>query len=453
MTWTGGAGALLALLALGTPAGVHVLGPVPWALLFVAVAGAVPFALLAGLVRYRLLSVDVYVTRTLSYGVLSVGVMSAYALAASVAGQRFPLAVPVVVAVLAAATGERLRRWLERLADRFITGSRVHRSGVVRHLTESLADGEPDTVARRAVDAVRDGLDVAWVRLAVDDRLEVAGEPGADPPTLTQPLVAAGEPLGRLECGPRHGGWAEPDVQLVEALARHVALALAHDRLTRQLERQVDELVASRRRLVRVEEQTRRRLERDLHDGVQQHLVALLARLELLRATLPGDGREGETVAAARNLALGALTDLRELVRGIHPALLGDQGLVPAVRARADVLAVPVTVDVDPRIDGVRFPPEVESAAYFVVLEALTNVLKHSGASGARVVLSPTNGRLTVAVADQGRGFAAGTEAGTGLAGLRDRVAALGGVLDVRSAVGAGTTVTASFPVPEVVRA
>jgi signal transduction histidine kinase len=262
---------------------------------------------------------------------------------------------------------------------------------------------------------------------------------------LSAPVEAGGEVLGRLECGPRHGGWGAEQQSWVQEVAARVGLLWQNTRLSDALAERVADLEASRRRLVAAEEEARRRLERDLHDGVQQQLVALLVRLELLRALLPPDGRIAEVTASAHELAAGSLVGLRELVCGIRPPLLADRGLVAALQSRAAQLPVPVTVDADPRVDGSRFPAEVESAAYFVALEALTNVLKHAGGSAARVVVTPAGDGLVLTVGDDGRGFDAHA-GGTGLAGMRDRVEALGGSLSVTSAVGVGTTVTAHLP-------
>jgi signal transduction histidine kinase len=194
------------------------------------------------------------------------------------------------------------------------------------------------------------------------------------------------------------------------------------------------------------EEEGRRKVERDLHDGVQQQLIVLLARSELLRAQLPPGSAAAELATQTRDLARSTLVDLRSLVDGIHPPVLTDRGLIAAVEARVGQLPIDVALDVHAGLHGARFPAEVEGAAYFVACESLTNVMKHSGSRQARVTISgEPGGQLRVTVSDGGCGDAR-LGIGTGLAGLRDRVEALGGVLDVRSEVGAGTTVSACLP-------
>jgi len=187
----------------------------------------------------------------------------------------------------------------------------------------------------------------------------------------------------------------------------------------------------------------RRRIERDLHDGAQQRLVALAMDLGLAREKLATDPEAGRAlVAEAHEEAKRAIREIRDLVRGIHPAVLTDRGLDPAISALAGRCPVPVTVDV--ALDR-RLPEAVESAAYFVVAEALTNVAKHSGAGQARVGVRCAHDQLTVEVVDDGVG-GADPAAGAGLTGLVERVAALDGRLTVESPTGGPTRVRAELP-------
>lgn len=442
LAWPTGAAALLALLLLASPAGVAVVGRSAWSVGFVIAGAAVPFALLAGLTRYRLMSVDLYVTRVLAQAALAAAALTVYAVAA-VRSSRYGDAVPAAVVVLAAVTASLVRQPVERAIDRRITGGRVRRTTVVQSLTEALTPGVE--VERRAAEVIRDGLDVAWVRVLRPDTAVLVGHADQQEPDIVVPLACGGEALGVVECGPRHGGWAAADIELVRVLARHLALVVENDELNRVLRAQVEELTASRARLVRAEDDVRRRIERDLHDGVQQLLVALLARLELLRTGPVDDDRRRTTAEAAHSLAGRALTDLRQLVRGIAPPQLHDHGLVAAVRTHAALLPLQVEVDTDPEASSLRWPPEVEGAAYFVVLESLTNVLKHAAATRVRIAVTASDGALAVRVDDDGAG-GADLASGSGLVGLRDRVEAVGGALAVSSAGGHGTTVTATFP-------
>jgi signal transduction histidine kinase len=209
------------------------------------------------------------------------------------------------------------------------------------------------------------------------------------------------------------------------------------------LTERVEELTESRSAIMRAMHLERRRIERDLHDGAQQRLVSLAMELGLAREKMETD------LEAARKLleeshedAKIVLTELRDLVRGIHPAVLTDRGLDAAISAIAGRSPIPVGVDVELRD---RQPDEVEGTAYFVVVEALTNVAKHSGASEANVNIRREGGWLRITVTDNGRG-GADPEKGTGLRGLKDRIAALDGRFSLVSPAGRGTTLTVEIP-------
>jgi signal transduction histidine kinase len=227
--------------------------------------------------------------------------------------------------------------------------------------------------------------------------------------------------------------------RLLEAVGSAGRLALENERLQAELRAQLHELQASRARIVRAADEERRRLERDLHDGAQQRLLGLGMGLQLLGAHVDNGGHE--VLSELRRELDQALSELRELARGIHPAVLTDQGLAAAVRTLAQRAAVPVTVT----SAGERPPAHVETAAYFVVSEALANVAKYAHATRATVDLARDNGELRVQIADDGIGGAT-LGAGSGLTGLADRVGALGGDLSLDSPSGNGTRVTALIP-------
>jgi signal transduction histidine kinase len=206
------------------------------------------------------------------------------------------------------------------------------------------------------------------------------------------------------------------------------------------------ELRLARRRIIEAGDAARVRLERDLHDGAQQQLVNLVLRLRIARGSLPDKPEEAARLLDdALELAGAAMTELRELAAGIHPAILTHRGLGAAVERLASRMPLPVTVAEKP--EG-RLPPPVEASVYFVVSEALTNVVKHASASAAIVRIGAADGVLTVEVSDDGAG-GADMRRGTGLSGLADRVAALDGELTVTSVPAAGTTVHAEIPLPE----
>jgi signal transduction histidine kinase len=233
------------------------------------------------------------------------------------------------------------------------------------------------------------------------------------------------------------------DPDLVRATAAAAGMALDNERLHAELRAQLEEVRASRERIVLAGDAERRRVERDLHDGAQQRLLALSLALRTARRQL-GSGEHSlvaDTLDRTGQELASAIDELRELARGIHPTVLTDAGLGPAVAMLAGRVPVPVEVAVGDE----RYPPAVEATAYFVVSEALANVTKHAHATHAGVTVAHVDGHLRVEVCDDGRGCA-DPGRGSGLAGLQDRVVAVGGTLGVESGPGTGTVVRADLP-------
>jgi signal transduction histidine kinase len=230
--------------------------------------------------------------------------------------------------------------------------------------------------------------------------------------------------------------------ELLEAVTSAAGLALENERLHAELRSHVDELRESRARIVEAGDSERRRLERNLHDGAQQRLVSIALQLRLVEAKLRTDpDAAAPIVALVRDELTEALQELRELARGIHPAILSEHGLGPALEAVAGRSHVPVQLSAPVE----RLPASVEAAIYYVVSEALTNVAKYAQASSVTVEIARTDGRAVVAVADDGIG-GADPDGGSGLRGLADRVAALGGRLHVDSEPSRGTRIHADIP-------
>jgi signal transduction histidine kinase len=216
-------------------------------------------------------------------------------------------------------------------------------------------------------------------------------------------------------------------------------------RLDAELQARLDDLRESRARIVQAGDAARRKLERDLHDGAQQRLVGLALDLRLAREKLEDDPEAAAAMLDDASVELARATDeLRELARGIHPAVLSDRGLEAAVASLAK--RSPLPVEIDSSLNG-RLPEPVEAAAYFVVAEALTNVVRHSGADRAEIGIRRDNGRLMVEVSDDGAGGA--DPSGSGLRGLADRVAALDGRLEIEDPPRGGTIVRADIPLTE----
>jgi signal transduction histidine kinase len=221
-------------------------------------------------------------------------------------------------------------------------------------------------------------------------------------------------------------------------------LAVANARLQRQIEAQLEEVRASRTRIIEAGDRERRRVERDLHDGAQQRLVALSLEIRLAQHALGGDGDPAvrDSLERAADEALAALGELRDLALGIHPLILTESGLGAAVDSLADRIALDVTIDIGPE----RYPPAVEGAAYFLIAEALTNVAKYAKAERASVRAARRGNELQIDVSDDGIG-GADPGSGTGLRGLVDRLAALDGTLTIHSPVGGGTRISGRIPI------
>jgi signal transduction histidine kinase len=322
--------------------------------------------------------------------------------------------------------------------------SRVAAASAVSDLVARLGAGRRGALRDALADALGDpSLQLAYWLPERGEWVDEGGDPFAPPPAgsgrACTPVDQGGRPVALLV----HASSIADEPELVRAVGGAAALALENERLDAELRANVQELRASRARIVESADAARRRIERDLHDGAQQQLVALALALRTARARLDGDPQAaGELLDSAAQDLDAAIRDLRELARGIHPAILSDRGLGAALEALALRLPLPVEIAAPP---ARRLPEPVEAAAYFVVAEALTNVVRYADATSARVAVSRDGDRVLVEVCDDGVG-GADPAAGSGLRGLADRVAALDGRLEVRSPPGAGTTVRAVIP-------
>jgi signal transduction histidine kinase len=388
---------------------------------------------------------------------------------------RPDLALSVAATTVVAVTFEPAREASRRLAGRLVYGRRATPYQALARLSKQASRAYPtDEVLPEMAKVLADGLGASrsqvWLRVGESLRLAaawprvptgaerplplVAGElpevPGAD---HAVPVHRQGELLGALAVArPATEPLTPVERRLLDDLAAQAGLALRNVRLTAELDQRMAEssaraaeLRASRARVVAAQDAERRRLERDLHDGAQQHLVALTAQLGLARL-LAGRAPERARALLVR-LGAGAeqaQRDLAAFASGVYPSRLAAEGLVAALQARAEALALPVAV----RARGLgRHPPEVEAAVYFCCLEALQNVVKH-GAAGAALVRLEEDGRgLRFSVEDDGAGFdPARAGGGAGLCNMADRLQALGGALTVRSAAGRGTAVSGWLP-------
>ena len=379
---------------------------------------------------------------------------------------RLQVVPAVLITTLLAVGLLPLRAWMQRRIHLVVFGDRDRQLSMLSELGARLEQTvEPRDLLTRLAEAVREGLDASWVRIRVastDGALaavpmgvagEVAGADGREPdPVESSDLVHGDETLGRIELGPRHHGeYTDAERTMLRTVAGQAAASVANVLLTAQLAEQLDELTASRERLVAVQDDERRRLERDLHDGIQQDVVAQIAGLRLARNRL----QRGELTAAEleelQDQARMTLTDLRELARGIHPPVLSDNGLVAAVESGVARFPIPLTVEANDGVRAERFPDEVETTAYYVVREALANTAKHANATHASVGLARSDGHLRIAISDDGCGIGpAASGSHGGLANIRDRVAALRGTVHVSPNEPSGTLVLVELPLDGV---
>ncbi|MGH3337499.1 MAG: sensor histidine kinase, partial [Propionibacteriaceae bacterium] len=399
----------------------------------------IPGAIIYGILRHRLFDLDLVVRKSAAYGAASLLIAAAYAVIAAtpgmMLGNRVPVTLAVVVTIAAALAFQPLRRRLESAVSRRLFGDRVQQYQLLKNLGTTMEQtAELDELLPRLAGAVGDGLGASWVRVRLRE---------ADGSWLNQPagmtgvatgnsaagvdLVRAGELLGRIDLGPKPGGYVAADLELLATVAAQATTAVANVRLATQLKEGLEELSTSRVRLIAAQDAERRRIERDLHDGIQQEVVALIAGLRLARNRLSREQLTTDELTDLQDQAREMLRDLRELAHGIHPPVLSDNGLVAALESRVTRFPISVQIIADDDLRAERFSEDVEGTAYFVACESLTNVAKHAGTDGARVRLSHQGNRLCLVVEDDGRGFEPnGTRSG-GLANIRDRVEALHG--------------------------
>ncbi|MEW6581865.1 MAG: histidine kinase [Actinomycetota bacterium] len=323
---------------------------------------------------------------------------------------------------------------------------RMFGAGAVRLVVAGLGDAAgPGGLRDRLAVALGDPtLTLAYWLPDQGRYVDTAGRPVELPAPGSGRAVTPVETEGRVVAALVHDvSLAAADADTVRAAGGAVALALENERLDAELRANIAELAASRARIIEAADAARRRIERDLHDGAQQRLVAVALSLRMARGRIRDDPATAAELLDAAGAELDqALAELRELARGIHPAVLTDRGLGPALAALAGRSPVPVELDAD--IDG-GLPAPVEAAAYFVAAEALTNVARYARATHARICVARVAGAARIEVRDDGVG-GADPDAGSGLRGLADRVAALDGRLEVVSPPGGGTIVRAVIP-------
>jgi len=465
---------VLAVAAGGYQAGVTVVAGMASAL--VALVG-IPAAITIAILKYGLYQIDVIINRAVVYGLLAAVVTGIYLVVVvgigSLVGYGFGNPVLTTAAAVAVALlFQPVRHQAQRVANRIVYGERATPYQVLSDFAEHMAGtlGLDETL-ERMVTVLAEGtgatrVDV-WIR--VGDELRPTAtwprdslSPGAItlghedvlPPfygaTRAIAVRQGDDLLGALAIQkPRNEPLSTTEDKLLQDLSSQAGLVLRNVRLRAELLNTIEELRASRRRLVEAQNTERRKIERNIHDGAQQQLVALKVQLGLMDRLAEDPERVRGLAQRLQGALQDALDDLRDLARGIYPPLLADQGLATAIQAQAQRAVVSTNV----LTDGIgRYPEEVESAVYFCALEAMQNVAKYAQATSTVVRLSEADGHLQFEIEDDGRGFdPERTAYGTGLQGMADRLDAIGGSLEVMSGPARGTVIRGRIPMTEAV--
>jgi signal transduction histidine kinase len=441
---------------------------------FIATFSLLIVAMAVAILRHGLYDIDVFISRTLVYGSLAVFITAVYvAIAVGIgalvgSGGKPNLALSILATAIVAVGFEPVRERVQKVANRLVYGKRATPYEVLSEFSGRVAETyAADVVLPRMAQVLQEGTGAesatVWLRGVAELRpaatfpdgvaafnavpMSNGTLPALVDATRSVEVRHQGELLGALSVTKRRGEMLTPiEQKLVDDLAHQAGLVLKNVGLSADLQARLDELRASRQRLVHAQDLERRRLERNLHDGAQQHLVALKVKLGLAEMLLSRDpAKAAATLEQLKGDADEALETLRDLARGIYPPLLADKGLVVALESQARKATAPVHVDGS----GVgRYEQDVEATVYFCVLEALQNVQKYAHASQVSVQLQADAATLTFTVEDDGDGFDSATvKRGSGLTNMVDRVEALGGSLQIVSSPGNGTRVRGELPV------
>jgi signal transduction histidine kinase len=478
--WFAGASLLLAVLVVASTVvsfvvyhnSYVVFNPVGGIALPLGLAGLAA-AIGISVLRYHLYDIGIFLRRALVYAVLVALIGAIYLVLVVSIGTRIDLptttadrAIPFAVAAVLALIFQPVRNRLQRLANRLVYGKRATPYEVLANFSRGVSElyGDEDLTVRMArILAEGTEADRAEVWLRVGDELRLAaswpaagatpaslrlvsGEPPPIPGAASQvPVRYQGELLGAVAVMKRED-ITPTETRLVNDLAHEAGLILKNERLTAELSQRLEELTVSRQRLVTAQDTERRRIERNLHDGAQQDLIGLKLKLVAAQAMAATDPRQTQDMLQGLVTDVGnAVETLRELARGIYPAVLADLGLAAALEAQAR--RSPLTVEV--HADSLhRYPPEMEAAVYFCCLEALQNAIKHAQATTMVITVGESAGQLSFTAADDGRGIdVARARSGSGIQNMMDRMAALQGSLDLGTAPGGGTIVSGRLPV------
>lgn len=442
-------------------------GPLATISFYLAVV-CIPISAGIAMLRYRLYDIDVLISRTLIYGLLTVSIVGIYVFVVGYLGALFRTSTNLPVSLFAtgvvAVLFQPLRGLLQRGTNRLFYGQRDEPYAVITRLSGRLeATLTPDTVLSTIVETVSQALKLPYAAILLQDEetLTIAASYGHQPAEpLTFPLVYQRETIGQLQLAPRSPGEAltPADVHLLQELTHQVSLVARTVRLTADLQRSNEHLQAARARLVTTREEERRRLRRDLHDGLGPTLAALALTASAVSDLIPTRPETAVALAnALQNDIRATVGDIRRLVYELRPPALDELGLIPAIRERAAQFSnaqqngagsapeARLLVHIEASENLPALSAAVEVAAYRIVQEALTNVARHAQAHTCAVRFS-LNDELEIEISDDGIGLPQEHQAGVGLLSMRERAAELGGSCVIEKNSGSGTRVCARLP-------
>jgi signal transduction histidine kinase len=436
-------------------------------LMFLTLVLGIPAACGIAILKYHLYDLNLVIRKTVVYAALAGFVTVVYAAVVAGLSQLVggnSLLLSIVATAIVAALFQPVRRWADRLANRVVFGRRAEPYDVLARFSDRVGEtyAAEDVLPRMArVIAEGTGAESVQISLRFGDEMR----PAASWPPQAGPLersdrsvdvVHQGEVLGEIRVRKTS---SEPltgaEKKLLVDLSSQAGVVLRNVGLTAELQRRIaelsakaEELRASRIRIVAAHDAERRRLERNIHDGAQQHLVALAVKLRLARAVAGKEpAKAGDMLRELSEQTERARTTLLDLASGIYPATLEERGIVAALEEQTRAAGAPVAIEAD---GEERLPIETEAAVYFVCLEAIQNAEKYARASRVRVRLGREDGVFAFEVSDDGAGFdAVAARGGSGLQNMRDRLSVLGGEVEISSRPGAGTVVRGKVPFPE----
>lgn len=445
--------------------------PILEVLAFVAVP-ILPAAIGVAVMKYRLYDIELVINKTVVYGALAAFITGVYVAIVVGVGAllgsagRPNVALSIVATAVVAVAFQPARHRVQRLANRLVYGTRATPYETLSEFSDRMAGASAaEDILPNLAAAMAEGTGAAradvWLRSGDELRPAAMWPPGVGPrdpirlrdgsvptaegPERIAPVSHEGELLGALSVTKKRGENLSPsEDRLIVDLATQAALVLRNAALTEELVARLDELAASRLRLVAARDEERRRLERTIQEGPERRLADLADNVVRTASRLPDGDRAADAIAGLRDDAVRALDQLRDVARGIYPPLLADKGLAAALEAQARKAPIPVAVDVA-GLD--RYPQEVEAAVYFVALEAMQNVASHARARRAWLRVADEGSTLRFEIRDDGDGFdPAETPFGAGLTTVSDRLAALDGSVAVESTPGSGVSVRGWIP-------